>query len=98
MPPRCTASGLQGTQLSHGPSPRRAPGASLLAVNPSRSLGPTLPLGAPSLPMAAALSGAHSPKLGSPLQSRKGLERLAGRVGEIGELARWLSSDEAKAL
>jgi hypothetical protein len=37
-------------------------------------------------------------KLGSPLQSRKGLDRLAGRGGEIGELARWLSSDQAKVL
>lgn len=37
-------------------------------------------------------------KLGTPLQSRRGLDRLAGRPGEIGELARWLSSDQAKAL
>ena len=36
--------------------------------------------------------------LGTPLQSRKGLDRLAGRPGEIGELARWLASDQAKAL
>ena len=37
-------------------------------------------------------------KLGTPLQSRKGLDRLAERPGEIGELARWLSRDQAKAL
>lgn len=36
--------------------------------------------------------------LGTPLQSRKGLERLAGRAGDIGELARWLGTDQAKAL
>jgi hypothetical protein len=36
--------------------------------------------------------------LGTPLQSRKGLERLSGRIGHIGELARWLCSDHAKAL
>jgi hypothetical protein len=35
---------------------------------------------------------------GTPLQSRKGLERLAGRAGDVGALARWLRSDEAKAL
>jgi hypothetical protein len=37
-------------------------------------------------------------KLGTPLQSREGLDRLVGRPGELGELARWLSSDQAKAL
>lgn len=37
-------------------------------------------------------------RLGTPLQSRKALDRLALRLGEIGELARWLSSDQAKAL
>ena len=37
-------------------------------------------------------------KFGSPLQSRKGLDRLATRNGDIGNLARWLSSDEAMAL
>jgi len=36
--------------------------------------------------------------MGTPLQSRKGLERLAARGGEIGELARWLSSNQAGAL
>jgi hypothetical protein len=36
--------------------------------------------------------------LGTPLQSRKGLERLAARGGEIGELARWLCSNQARAL
>src|SRR5262249_21745745 len=36
--------------------------------------------------------------LGSPLQSRKGLERLAGRSGDIGELARWLGGEGAKML
>jgi hypothetical protein len=35
---------------------------------------------------------------GTPLQSRKGLERLAARGGEIGELARWLLSSQASAL
>jgi len=30
--------------------------------------------------------------------SSTGLDRRAGRVGEIGELARWLSSDQAKVL
>lgn len=34
--------------------------------------------------------------LGSPLQFRKGLDRLVLRSGAIGELARWLASDEAK--
>ncbi len=36
--------------------------------------------------------------LGTPLQSRKGLERLAARAGDVGALGRWLCSDEAKAL
>jgi hypothetical protein len=35
---------------------------------------------------------------GTLLQSRKGLERLATRAGDVGALARWLSSGEAKAL
>jgi hypothetical protein len=35
---------------------------------------------------------------GTPLRSRKGLERLAGRAGDVGTLARWLRSGEAKAL
>jgi Uncharacterized protein conserved in bacteria C-term(DUF2220) len=37
-------------------------------------------------------------KLGTPLQSRKGIERLATRTGDIGELARWLFTEQAKAL
>jgi hypothetical protein len=36
--------------------------------------------------------------LGSPLHSRKGLESLAGRPGEIGTLARWLRTAGAKML
>jgi hypothetical protein len=35
---------------------------------------------------------------GSPLQSQKGLERLAARSGEIGGLARWLRTEEARML
>lgn len=35
---------------------------------------------------------------GSPLQSQKGLGRLAMRSGEIGQLALWLRSEEAKML
>jgi hypothetical protein len=35
---------------------------------------------------------------GTPLQSRKGLERLAARSSDVGALARWLRSDQAKAL
>lgn len=35
---------------------------------------------------------------GSSLQSCKGLEQLAMRVGDIGKLARWLMSDQAMAL
>jgi hypothetical protein len=37
-------------------------------------------------------------ELGSPLQYRKGLDQLTGRNGDIGKLARWLSTDEAMAL
>ncbi|MCL4765434.1 MAG: hypothetical protein KJZ80_04305 [Hyphomicrobiaceae bacterium] len=36
--------------------------------------------------------------LGTPLQSRKGLERLALRSGDIGDVARWLATDAARAL
>jgi Uncharacterized protein conserved in bacteria C-term(DUF2220) len=36
--------------------------------------------------------------LGSPLQSRKGLYRLASRSGDIGVLARWLGGEGAKML
>lgn len=36
--------------------------------------------------------------LGTPLQSRKGLDRLAARPGDIGELARWLATADAKML
>lgn len=36
--------------------------------------------------------------LGSQLQSRKGLERLASRSGDIGDLARWLETEAAKML
>lgn len=36
--------------------------------------------------------------LGTPLQSRKGLERLAVRAGDVGELSRWLRGDNAKGL
>ncbi len=35
---------------------------------------------------------------GTSLQSRQGLQRLATRPGDVGDLARWLCSDEAKAL
>jgi hypothetical protein len=35
---------------------------------------------------------------GTPLQSRKGLDRLAARTGDVGALARWLRGDQAKAL
>ena len=44
--------------------------------------------------MTPALALAH----GTPLQSRKGLERLATRSGDIGVLARWLTTDHAMAL
>jgi len=37
-------------------------------------------------------------KFGSPLQSRKGLDRLRTRTGDIGELARWLSTSDGMAL
>jgi hypothetical protein len=36
--------------------------------------------------------------MGTPLQSRKGLAQLAVRSGDIGDLARWLSTEEARAL
>jgi hypothetical protein len=36
--------------------------------------------------------------LGTRLESRKGLERLAARAGDVGALARWLCGDQAKAL
>lgn len=36
--------------------------------------------------------------LGTRLQSRKGLDRLAVRAGDVGELARWLLCEDAKAL
>lgn len=36
--------------------------------------------------------------VGTPLQSRKGLDRLAARCGDIGGLARWLCTDQAKTL
>lgn len=35
---------------------------------------------------------------GTPLMSRQGLGRLASRSGDIGQLARWLSTEEARAL
>jgi hypothetical protein len=44
------------------------------------------------------MSPAVAFELGSPLQYRKGLARLAARNGDIGELACWLSSHEAMAL
>jgi hypothetical protein len=37
-------------------------------------------------------------ELGSPLKYRKGLDQLATRNGDVGDLARWLCSDEAMAL
>lgn len=37
-------------------------------------------------------------EMGTSLQSRQGLQRLATRTGDVGELARWLCTDEAKAL
>lgn len=36
--------------------------------------------------------------LGTPLQSRKGLEQMSARPGDVGTLARWLCGDEARAL
>jgi hypothetical protein len=44
------------------------------------------------------MTPALASSLGTPLQSRKGLERLAARPGNIGELARWLCSDEGMGL
>ena len=35
---------------------------------------------------------------GTSVQSRQGLQRLGNRTGDVGELARWLWTDEAKAL
>ena len=37
-------------------------------------------------------------EMGTSLQSRQGLQRLATRPGDVGDLARWLCTDEAKAL
>jgi hypothetical protein len=37
-------------------------------------------------------------ELGTPLQSRNGVERLATRPGDIGDLARWLAGQTANAL
>lgn len=37
-------------------------------------------------------------QLGSPLKSRNGVHRLSTRSGDVGLLARWLSSEDAKAL
>ena len=37
-------------------------------------------------------------EMGTSLQSRQGLHRLATRPGDVGDLARWLCTDEAKAL
>jgi hypothetical protein len=44
------------------------------------------------------MSPALALKLGTPLQSRKGVEGLVTRVGDIGELARWLFTEQAMAL
>lgn len=44
--------------------------------------------------MSPALALEH----GSVLQSRKGLDRLAHRTGDIGELARWLLTEQGRAL
>jgi hypothetical protein len=44
--------------------------------------------------MSPALAIEH----GSDLQSRKGLDRLAHRTGDIGELARWLLTEQGRAL
>jgi hypothetical protein len=44
------------------------------------------------------MSPALAVALGTPLLSRKGLERLALRSGDIGDVARWLAADAAKAL
>lgn len=45
-----------------------------------------------------AMSPALAAAAGTPLLSRQGLGRLASRAGDIGELARWLSTNEARAL
>lgn len=37
-------------------------------------------------------------EMGMPLQSRKGLQQLASRSGDIGALAHWLLGDDARAL
>lgn len=37
-------------------------------------------------------------EMGTSLQSRQGLQRLATRSGDVGDLARWLCADEARAL
>ncbi len=37
-------------------------------------------------------------EMGTSLQSRQGLQRLATRPGDVGHLARWLCTDEARAL
>lgn len=44
------------------------------------------------------MSPARALEHGSALQSRKGLDRLAHRTGDIGELARWLLSERGQAL
>lgn len=44
------------------------------------------------------MSSKLASEFGSPLKYRKGLDRLALRNGDIGKLARWLSSEEALAL
>jgi hypothetical protein len=61
-----------------------------IAAHLEDAFGTTLRLHQMSPPLALAW--------GSPLQSRKGLDRLVMRSGDIGVLARWLLSDEAKAL
>ena len=37
-------------------------------------------------------------EMGTPLQSHQGLDRLSTRAGDIGALARWLRTDQAKTL
>jgi hypothetical protein len=44
------------------------------------------------------MSPALAMERGTPLQSRKGLDRLAARPGDVGKLACWLCTNEAKAL
>ena len=44
------------------------------------------------------MSAALAIERGSALQTRKGLNRLAQRAGDIGDLARWLFSEQARAL